>query len=57
MKIYEFEIQEFLSRVIEIEAETEDKAYLKIKDMYRKEDIILGSSDFVETEIKLKNDI
>ena len=55
MKTFEFKIQEVLSRTIEVEAETEDKAYLKIKDMYREEEIVLDNSDFVETEIKLKN--
>ena len=52
MKTYRFEIQEVQSRIIEIEANNEDEAYQKIKNMYRKEEIILNSSDFVETEIK-----
>ena len=52
MKTFKFEIQEFLSKIIEVEAETEDKAFLKVKKMYRKEEIVLDSSDYVETEIE-----
>jgi len=52
MKTFEFEIQELLSRIIEVEANTEDEAYRKVKEMYKKEEIVLDSSDFVETEIK-----
>ena len=51
MKTFEFEIQEILSRIIEVEAKTEDEAYLKIKEMYQKEEIILDSSDYVDTNI------
>ena len=52
MKTFEFEIQELLSRIVEVEAKNEDEAYRKIKEMYKKEEIVLDSSDFVETEIK-----
>ena len=52
MKIFEFEIQEILSRSIEVEAQTEDEAYLKIKEMYQNEEIVLESSDYIDIEIK-----
>ena len=52
MKTFEFEIQELLSRIVEVEATNEDEAYRKVKEMYKKEEIVLDSSDFVETEIK-----
>jgi hypothetical protein len=52
MKTFKFEIQEFLSRIVEVKAKTENEAYQKIKEMYHKEEIVLDSSDFVETEIK-----
>ncbi len=52
MKTFEFEIQEILSRNIEIEARTENEAYLKVKEMYQKEEIVLDSSDYIDTEIK-----
>ena len=57
MKTFEFEIKEFLSRIIEVEANNEDEAYMKVKEMYEKEVIVLDSSDFVETEInKFENE-
>jgi len=52
MKRFEFEIQEVLSRKIDIEASTENDAYLKVKEMYQKEEIVLDSSDYIDTEIK-----
>jgi len=57
MKTFEFEIKEFLSRIIEVEANNEDEAYMKVKEMYEKEVIVLDSSDFVENEInKFENE-
>jgi len=57
MKTFEFEIQEVLSRNIEIKARTEDEAFQKVKEMYQKEEIVLDSSDYVDTEInKFENE-
>jgi len=57
MKTFEFEIKEFLARTIEIKADTEDEAFQKIKEMYQKEEIVLDSSDYVDTEInKFENE-
>jgi hypothetical protein len=57
MKTFEFEIKELLARTIEIKAHTEDEAFLKIKEMYQKEEIVLDSSDYVDTEInKFENE-
>ncbi len=51
MKTFEFEIQELLSRIVEVEAKNEDEAYRKVKE------IVLDSSDFVDTEInKIENE-
>jgi len=57
MKTFEFEIQEFLSRNIEIEAKNEEEAFFRVKEMYKKEQIILDSSDYVDTKIIKKNSI
>lgn len=51
METYKIEIQEFLSRIIEIEAENLDEAISKAKEMYQKEEIVLDSDDYVTTEI------
>lgn len=52
MKTFEFEIKELLSRLVEVKATTENEAYLKVKRMYHKEEIILDSSDCIDTEIE-----
>ncbi len=51
MKTFKLEIQELLSRVIEIKAGSEVDAFLKIKEMYQKGEIILDSSDYIDTTI------
>ncbi len=45
MKKYNIEIEELLQRVIEIEAETKEKALIIAREMYRNEEIILDSED------------
>jgi hypothetical protein len=52
METFKIEIQEFLSRIIEIEAENIDEAISTVKQMYQNEEIVLDSGDFVSTEIE-----
>lgn len=52
MKKFNIEIQEFLSRIIEIEAENIEDAILKVKKMYHNTEIVLDSSDYVTTSIE-----
>lgn len=52
MKKFNIEIQEFLSRTIEIEAENTQDAILKVKKMYYNTEIVLDSSDYVTTSIE-----
>ena len=52
MEIFKIEVQEFLSRIIEIEADNIDEAISTVKEMYQKEEIILDSEDYVSTEIE-----
>lgn len=54
MTKFRVEITETLSRTIETEAESEDDAVEKVRQMYRNCDIILDDSDYVETEISVK---
>ena len=54
MTKYRIEIMETLSRTIELEAENEDAAVNKVRQMYRNCDIILDASDYVGTEIGVK---
>ena len=52
MEKFKIEIQEFLSRIIEVEAENIDEAISKAKEIYQKEGIVLDNDDFVTSEIK-----
>ena len=54
MTKYRVEIMETLSRTIEAEAESEEAAVMKVRQMYRSGDIILDASDYVKTEISVK---
>lgn len=53
MKKYKFEITEILQKEIEIEANSYEEAYQKLKSKYKDEDIILDANDYVDTEYKL----
>jgi len=55
VKFFEFEIKELLSRTVEVEANTEEEAYLKVKEMYEKEEIMLDYTDYMDTEINKLN--
>ena len=46
-------INETLSRIIEVEAENENDAVSKIKGLYRKEEIVLDSNDYLDTKIEI----
>lgn len=46
---YKVEIKEILSKIIDIEAETEERAIMEVKKQYVNEDIVLGSEDYIET--------
>jgi|SRR5690606_13311543 len=52
METFKIEIQEFLSRIIEVEAENIDEAVSKAKEMYQNEEIVLDNEDYVTTEIE-----
>lgn len=48
MEKYRIEVQELLSRVIEVEAESSNEAISKINFLYEKAEIVLDYNDFVE---------
>ena len=50
---YKVEITETLSRIIEVEVENKDSAVTKIKDFYKKEEIVLDSNDYLDTKIEI----
>lgn len=50
---YLVEIEEVLSRQIEIEANTVNEAISIAEDDYRKEKIVLDASDFIDVDFKI----
>lgn len=52
METFKIEIQEFLSEIVEVEAENIDEAISKVKEMYRAEEIVLDYNNCVTTEIE-----
>lgn len=50
MKTFKIEVKETLSRVIEIDALSDEEALLKIEDLYNKEEIVLNAADIIDTE-------
>lgn len=56
MKIYSIEVLEVLSRIVKVEASDEEDAIEKVKQMYRKCEIVLDDSDYKATEISAKDE-
>lgn len=50
---YKIKIIETLSKVVEIEAENKDKAFDKVQEMIRNEEIVLTADDFEERELDI----
>jgi len=50
METFKIEVKETLSRIIEIEANSMDEAYSKVREMYRNEEIVLDENDYVDTD-------
>ena len=47
---YKVNVEELLSRIIEVEADSEEEAEDKVREMYMNEDIVLDASDFQGVE-------
>lgn len=56
MKTFEIEVQEVLTRLINIEAKNKSDAILKAKEMYNNEEIVLDADDHLSTEFILIED-
>ena len=50
METYKIEIQEFLARVVNVDANSIDEATLLVKEKYKKTEIVLDYNDFVEVD-------
>ena len=56
MKKYSIEVLEILSRIVEVEADNKVDAIEKVRQMYRKCEIVLDDSDYKITEISVKDE-
>lgn len=53
MKKFTVEITETLQRQIEVEAVDENEAISKVEKMYRDEEVVLDSGDYIDTEFNI----
>ena len=53
MKKYSIEVLEMLSRIVEVEAADEEDAIERVRQMYRKCEIVLDDSDYRVTEFSV----
>ena len=53
MKTFIVEISETLQKQVHIEADSEEDAISKIRNQYKKEDIVLDESDYVNTQFEI----
>ena len=56
MKKYCIEVLEVLSRIVVVEASNEKDALERVRQMYRKCEIVLDDSDYKVTEISAKGE-
>ena len=56
MKKYSIEVLEVLSRIVEVEASDVEDAIERVRQMYRKCEIVLDDSDYKVTEISVKDE-
>ncbi|MDN3440498.1 DpnD/PcfM family protein [Psychrobacter sp. APC 3279] len=47
---FQIEILETLSNIVEVNAEDEQSALLKVQEMYRNEQVVLYPDDFIDTK-------
>ena len=53
MKEFAIEITETLSLIEYVEADSEDEALDMVRDMYFNEDIVLDSSNYIDTDFQI----
>jgi hypothetical protein len=53
---YQVKITEYLSRIVEVEADDEVDARLLVEEMYCGEEIVLDSNDFDDVEFEIYED-
>ena len=53
MKEYAVEILEALSRIVYVEADNEDEALDIVRESYFNEELVLDSSDYIDTDFQI----
>jgi hypothetical protein len=54
--IYKVEIKEYFSRIIEVEASSEDEAESLVINQWHNEEIVLDVDDFIDCDINIYKD-
>ena len=52
-RAFQIEIVETLNNIVEVNAENEQEALSKVRDMYRNEEVILYPDDFIDTRFNI----
>ena len=52
-RVFQIEIVETLSNIVEVSAENEQDALLKAQAMYRNEEVVLYPDDFIDTKFNI----
>ena len=52
-RVFQIEIVETLSNIVEVSSENEQEALLKARDMYRNEEVILYPDDCIDTKYNI----
>ena len=52
-RVFQIEVVETLSNIVEVNAENEQDALLKAQDMYRNEEVVLCPNDFIDTKFNI----
>ena len=52
-RVFQIEIVETLSNIVEVGAENEQEALLKARDMYRNEEVVLYPDDCIDTKFNI----
>ena len=52
-RVFQIEIVETLSNIVEVSAENEQDALLKARDIYRNEEVVLYPDDFIDTKFNI----
>ncbi len=55
MKVYKIQVEETLADIVSVQASSEDEALEKVKESYRRGNIVLEYDSFVDVEFSLLN--